>query len=101
MSEQTISEEAIIEGIRATTALMWYDFNVSKVDQINEIYGEDHHPNYIEEKLDLLIKRGILWVYGQLDCHHRKVFIEAVYNRYRKDAVKYTEGLTERKNNDI
>lgn len=76
------------EGMAAIQALIWYEYNVPHTDIIREIYGEDHHELYLEEKLNLLSKRGINYLYGQLDEYHRNRFVVAMYARYRRDAAK-------------
>jgi len=84
------------EALKCLQAIVWYDFNVNKDIIIKEIYGEDHHPRYLREKMDLLNRRGLLWVYGQLDDLHRVRLIAAMYARYRSDAdKKYPEKGTE------
>ena len=86
----------IEEALKCLQAFTWYDFNVHKDIIIDEIYGKDHHENYLEEKMDLLNKRGMLWVYGQLDDFHRVRVITAMYARYRSDTdKKYPEKGTE------
>ena len=81
-----------IEARRAIQALMWYDYNVSKTDQIHEIYGDKHHWSYLEEKVDLLERRGLLWLWGQLDAYHQKKCITAIYKKYRNDVAQSIKG---------
>jgi len=69
-------------------AIAWYPFNVAHADIIEEVYGTEHHKNYIDEKLDLLQKRGLLWFFCQLDGSHRRrlcVAIEEKYISYLED----------------
>lgn len=99
MSEPTLKETAkeeeglanewvTIEALRTITALMWYEFNVHKDTIIKEIYGMDHNEGYIDEKVKLLNRRGILWVFAQLDGSHRKRMVKAIIERYRADSIR-------------
>lgn len=83
-----------IEGLCAIHALMLYEFNVHKDTIINEIYGDNHAESYLQEKLSLLNKRGILWVYGQLDGEHRKYLIDAIYKHYGDEAKRAVQNFT-------
>ena len=79
-----------LEGAAAIQALMWYSYNVAHETVIKEIYGEEHVERYLEEKIDLLTKRGILYLWGQLDERHRERMIKALYKRYEKSAMEHT-----------
>ena len=104
MSEPTIEDEArsdlaeavedtiYLEMGRAIQGLMWYDYNVSKVEQISAIYGDEHHGNYTDEKLDLLNRRGSLWLWGQMDGYHRNRLVKAIYKKYRLQVCEHTPG---------
>ena len=76
------------EAYAAIDGITLYEYNVAHVDIISEIYGDDHHKNYLEEKLDLLNKKGILYLWGQLDGFHRKQLIRAMYARYRSEVTE-------------
>ena len=63
-------------------AIAWYPFNTATVDIIEEVYGTEHHQSYIDEKTDLLNKRGLLWFFGQLDGPHRRRLCTAIEQKY-------------------
>ena len=65
-------------------AIAWYPFNVSHDEIIEKVYGTDHHQRYIDEKTDLLNKRGLLWFFSQLDGLHRKRLCLAIEDKYSK-----------------
>ena len=65
-------------------AIAWYPFNISHEEIIEQVYGTDHHKKYIEEKLDLLHKRGLLWFFCQLDGLHRERLCLAIEQEYRE-----------------
>jgi hypothetical protein len=77
-----------VEGMCAVHALMLWEFNVSHCDIIKEIYGDNHREGYLREKLESLNKRGLLFLYGQLDGVHRKRFIKAMYKAYGDEAKR-------------
>ena len=63
-------------------AIAWYPFNTSHDEILKTVYGTGHHKNYIEEKSDLLHKRGLLWFFGQLDGPHRRRLCSAIELTY-------------------
>ena len=65
-------------------AIAWYPFNTAHNDIIRTVYGTNHHEKYIEEKTDLLNKRGLLWFFGQLDGLRRERLCMAIEQQYWK-----------------
>ena len=84
-------EEHELEGAAAIQALMWYEYNVDHETIIKEIYGDKHVGGYLDEKLDLLGRRGVLYLWGQLDSYHRERMIKALYKRYEKSSMEHTK----------
>ena len=78
-------------------AIAWYPFNTAHVDIIEEVYGTEHHQSYIDEKTALLNKRGLLWLFGQLDSPHRRKLCEAIEHKY----MAYLEDMNERINRKL
>ena len=70
-------------------AIAWYPFNTAHNDIIRTVYGTNHHEKYIEEKTDLLNKRGLLWFFGQLDGPHRRRLCSAIELTYLDYLVRH------------
>ena len=88
--EVAIEGLTVADSVTIVHALMLYDYNQHKDLIIEAIYGAGHHDNYYEEKLSLLNRRGILWLYGQLDDYHRRKLMEAVLLKYADESRRAT-----------
>ena len=63
-------------------ALAWYRLNTGTRRIVEDIYGDGHHGNYLDEKENTLTERGLLYHYCFLDTPHRRKLIKAIEERY-------------------
>tara|TARA_B100001013_G_scaffold331809_1_gene247647 strand:+ start:5175 stop:5453 length:279 start_codon:yes stop_codon:yes gene_type:complete len=80
----------IRKSVAVIHAFMLYDYNQHKDIILEAIYGLNMSEGYMEEKLDLLNRRGLLWLFGQLDGSHRLALLKAVLKQYAKESSKAT-----------
>ena len=78
-------EDLFRTGMNFLKGAMWYEFNTPHQEIVEVLYGKNQHDRYYEEKMDKLHKRGLLFLYGELDGNRRKRLVEAIYDRYGKD----------------
>jgi len=66
--------------------IVMYWFNVDASELFDDLYGQDHHPDYKKEKVEM-IRRGVghLWII--LDKPHRERLVIAA--RQRSFNMKY------------
>ena len=72
-------------------ALMTYEYNVAHEIIVREIYGSDHSDGYLQEKEDLLGRRGILFLNGLLDRAHKGTLATMALHRYGAEAMRALE----------
>ena len=78
-------EDLLQTGMDFLKGAMWYEFNTPHQEIVEVLYGKDQHDRYYEEKLDKLHKRGLLFLYGELDGNRRLRLVKAIFDRYGKD----------------
>ena len=61
-----------------TTLFEWFRFTTLN-ERLRQVYGQDAHPNYLEEKRDLASNLPLWWAY--LDNTHRRRMLQAAQNR--------------------
>jgi lauroyl/myristoyl acyltransferase len=81
----TERNDLVQTGMDFLKGAMWYAFNTPPREIVETIYGTGHHGGYLDEKLDKLLDRGLLYLYGELDGASRERLVEAIYDRYGKD----------------
>ncbi len=69
------------DAMNLIKAVNWYGYNQIPSVIIEEVYG-DIHQTYADEKLDLLKRMGILYLFNALDKEHKVRFVRAVQARY-------------------
>ena len=79
------TDDLLQTGMNFLKGAMWYEFNTPHQEIVEVIFGEGLHENYYEEKLEKIHKRGLLYLYGEVDGAGRKRLVEAIYDRYGKD----------------
>ena len=79
------TDDLLQTGMNFLKGAMWYEFNTSHQQIVEVIFGEGHHDNYYEEKLEKIHKRGLLYLYGEVDGAGRKRLVNAIFDRYGKD----------------
>lgn len=55
-------------------------YNTPRTEQFKVVYGEGHHPNYVDEKMPLFGNLVDLW--AKLDPKNREKLIDAVNKKY-------------------
>jgi len=75
----SLTSEQLNEAIQIT---MLYQYNVSAWNIFKEVYGTTHTPEYAEEKVNLIVKSGILGLWAALDSQSRNYLTAAILQRY-------------------
>tara|TARA_R100000963_G_C4603195_1_gene76171 strand:+ start:473 stop:727 length:255 start_codon:yes stop_codon:yes gene_type:complete len=81
----TERDDLLQTGMNFLKGAMWYQFNTPHQEILKAIFGEGLHENYYAEKQENLQKRGLLFLYGEVDEGGRKRLVEAIFDRYGKD----------------
>ena len=63
-----------------------YAYNVSALETFIAVQGDDHHPDYVKEKCEFILKRGLHAYWGALDHGNRIKLAEVVWKQYGSEA---------------
>ena len=74
--------------VTVVRALTLYLYNVSPVEIVIDVYGEDIHPDYATEKIHSFSKRSFASFFGGLDSQHQERLVEAAMKRYGDEAER-------------
>ena len=74
--------------IAVARALALYLYNVSPVQIVQDVYGEDIHPDYAREKIQAFLNMSFASFFGQMDGEHQHRLVDAAILRYGKEAER-------------
>lgn len=77
-----------VDVVRVMQMCMWYQFNMSHDEILEAVYGTGHNEGYMKEK-SVVLSKGILYFYAQLDEAHKRQLATAILAKYGNDSLTY------------